>query len=262
MPFFHGSLKAKEATKLLYAEPAGTFLLRTNEENEYRITFKRAHKVEHLRIFSEDSMHYIGGSDDNPFSSLRRLIDHLKEDKNMFSIPLKSAIYAKRALAPMQATYGSSLRVNQVPASLYESDEEPSEYDDRIANSLRQICRSVSESDKITNSDEEEEYENTAYDTQEEHENVETYPSIGMMSKVEASALLADQPVGSWILRENESGEKRISKKSSRKTAHIQLIEEDGMFYLTSCRLKTTLEVLIQREQRQGRLGDQITQRH
>ena len=58
------------------------FLLQTNEENEYRITFKKENnKVEHMTIHSRDSVYLTGGNEEAAFSSLRRLVDHLKEER-------------------------------------------------------------------------------------------------------------------------------------------------------------------------------------
>ena len=61
LQYFHGSLPAREASKMLLSEPAGSFLLRTNEEEEYRITFKKVNKVEHMRIYFRDSVYSNGG---------------------------------------------------------------------------------------------------------------------------------------------------------------------------------------------------------
>lgn len=44
LQYFHGSLPAREASKMLLSEPAGSFLLRTNEEEDYIITFKKVNK--------------------------------------------------------------------------------------------------------------------------------------------------------------------------------------------------------------------------
>eukprot|EP00092_Neocalanus_flemingeri_P028121 GFUD01030541.1.p1 GENE.GFUD01030541.1~~GFUD01030541.1.p1 ORF type:complete len:1184 (-),score=262.71 GFUD01030541.1:2327-5611(-) len=273
LQFFHGSLPSRDASKMLYIEPVGTFLLRTNEEDEYRLTYKKRQKVEHMKITFRDSVYFTGRDEDRPFSSLRRLVDYLKEDKQLFSIPLKSDIHEK----------GNSSVVYPDPQSSIDSEEE--NFEARISNSLRQICNSVGDTDhnvvnqdspiagpsdkyrcqnspQNTSSEEDEpafenEYENTEFD--EEHE--DEYPSIGMMSNIEASDFMENRPDGSWILRENESGEKRITKRSPKKVMNIKLHEDGGYFSVKPGDLKKPLDELLQGLVEKGTLGVQIVER-
>ena len=52
-----------------------------------------------------------------------------------------------------------------------------------------------------------------------------------MMSSEEASNYLENRPIGTWILRNNESIEKRITVKSPIKVMQIRLYEVDGLFF-------------------------------
>eukprot|EP00092_Neocalanus_flemingeri_P026485 GFUD01028707.1.p1 GENE.GFUD01028707.1~~GFUD01028707.1.p1 ORF type:complete len:1203 (-),score=297.06 GFUD01028707.1:58-3408(-) len=292
LQFFHGSLLSRDASKMLYVEPIGTFLLRKNEEDEYRITYKKRQKVEHLKIRFRDSVYFLGEREDKPFSSLRRLVDHLKEEEQLFSIPLKSAIHEKRT------------SVAVFPQSSTDREEEQSGFEARISSSLRKICNSVGDTTQNVNesfpiagpsgknrcrdlrkaslqntsleedkTEHEQEYENTEYDEELQYENLEydeqpesesededqqKYPCIGRMSNREAGAFIENRPIGSWILRENESGEKRITVKSPKKVLHIKLNEDKGLFSLSSGSLKTTLDELLQSLEEQGTLGVQI----
>ena len=103
MQFFHGK---KEASKILHAEPAGSLALRTNEKDEYRITLKKENHIEHMKIYSRDSNYFLNGNETKPFSSLRILVDHLKEDKQTFSIPLKSALQERKTSLGSQPPLG------------------------------------------------------------------------------------------------------------------------------------------------------------
>ena len=63
--------------KLLSNESSGTYLLRTNEDGELRISFKRGHKVEHIRVFScnKDKVFWIERHEDKMWASIRRLVE-------------------------------------------------------------------------------------------------------------------------------------------------------------------------------------------
>jgi hypothetical protein len=295
-------LPAREASKMLLSEPAGSFLLRTNEEEEYRITFKKVNKVEHMRIYFRDSVYYTGGYEDKPYSSLRRLVDHLIEDRKVFSIPIISTIHERRtSTSAVKSVRSTQVRDDdQLPqgAQSLEVEEENSDFDSRIAHSLRKICNSVDntaqgspdagpssknrwqqlskDSTQNISTDEDEiileevenvyentneDYENEDYENDENDDYEEKYPCLGMMSSVEAQTFLQKKPNGSWILRINESGEKRIAVKKPRKVMHIKLFEDEGLFSLSLGELMKPLDDLLQNMEEQGTLGIQITER-
>ena len=284
LQYFHGSLPSKEASQKLFSESVGTFLLRTNEEDEYRLTFKKPNnKIEHMRIHFRNSVYYCGGSEEKPYSSLRRLVDHLIEDRQIFSIPLRSAIHERRTSTPA-----------------VEAQEDKHEFDRRMISSLRKICsvdpgshgspiasnvakeynRAISsdESDAIDEEEEnpefseeheivieENQYEDTDNTNENLYENVENeeeekHPCIGVMTVVEAANFLDNKPLGSWVLRLNETGDKRIAVKRPRRIMHIKLFEEDDLYSLTQGDVKKSLDELLETMVEQGTLGDQITQ--
>ena len=51
----------------------------------------------------------------------------------------------------------------------------------------------------------------------------EKFKSHGMMTKEQAAHLLRGKPEGSWIRRQNESGEERISVLKGDKVQHVTL---------------------------------------
>ena len=61
--------------KLLSNESGGTYLLRTNEDGELRISYKRGKKVEHIRVFNNDDMFWIQKHEDKKWPSIRRLVE-------------------------------------------------------------------------------------------------------------------------------------------------------------------------------------------
>ena len=65
--------------KLLSNESSGTYLLRMNEEGEFRISYKKGHKVEHIRVFSSqdksETWYWIQKHEDKKWPSLRRLVE-------------------------------------------------------------------------------------------------------------------------------------------------------------------------------------------
>lgn len=65
--------------KLLSNESSGTYLLRMNDEGEFRISYKKGHKVEHIRVYSsqDDSeiWFWIQKHEDKKWPSLRRLVE-------------------------------------------------------------------------------------------------------------------------------------------------------------------------------------------
>ena len=65
----------QEAMKLLSNESGGTYLLRTNEDGELRISYKRGKKVEHIRVFNNDDMFWIQKHEDKKWPSIRRLVE-------------------------------------------------------------------------------------------------------------------------------------------------------------------------------------------
>ena len=74
-------------------EASGSFILRQNELGEYRISYKKNQKVEHLKILRDDVSFWADKGDKKRFSSLRRLVDHLRDDRQMFERPLRSAFH-------------------------------------------------------------------------------------------------------------------------------------------------------------------------
>ena len=61
--------------KLLSNESSGTYLLRTNEDGELRISYKKEKKVEHIRVFNNDEMFWIQKHEDKKKPSIRRLVE-------------------------------------------------------------------------------------------------------------------------------------------------------------------------------------------
>ena len=61
--------------KLLSNESDGTYLLRTNEVGELRISYKRVKKVEHIRVFNNNEMFWIQKHEDKKWPSIRRLVE-------------------------------------------------------------------------------------------------------------------------------------------------------------------------------------------
>eukprot|EP00092_Neocalanus_flemingeri_P031490 GFUD01034200.1.p1 GENE.GFUD01034200.1~~GFUD01034200.1.p1 ORF type:complete len:783 (-),score=145.03 GFUD01034200.1:63-2114(-) len=270
LQFFHGSLKSGDATKMLLAEPTGTFLLRSNEDDEYRITYKKENKVQHLRIHFRDSIYYTRGSEDKPFSSLRRLVDHLKEDMELFSIPLKSSIQERKTtrFTSIWSQPENNVSVSPSPQSFKDREKNQSNFSSPVAGpSGKNRWQNQKENSFQNESSEEDELEGREsckssdehFYENVEHDALEKYPCSGVMSNGEADALLEDRPVGSWILRINESGKKRISVKSPKKIMHIPVYEDGGLFCLTLGDLKRPIEELLQILEAQGTLGVQLT---
>lgn len=83
----------KDAARMLSREASGSFMLRQNESGEYRITFKKNQRVEHLKIMKDESSFWIDKGDRQKFSSLRRLVEHLRDDFKMFDRPVRSAFH-------------------------------------------------------------------------------------------------------------------------------------------------------------------------
>ena len=106
-----------------------------------------------------------------------------------------------------------------------------------------------------------EDYENEDYENYENYDYEEKYPCLGNISSVEARTLLEKKPEGSWILRINESGEKRIAVKKPRKVIHIKLFEDEGLFSLSLGELMKPLDDLLHTMEEQGTLGIQITEK-
>ena len=61
--------------KLLSNESSGTYLLRTNEDGEFRISYKKEKKVEHIRVFNNDEMFWIQKHEEKKKPSIRRLVE-------------------------------------------------------------------------------------------------------------------------------------------------------------------------------------------
>jgi hypothetical protein len=49
LSFYHGTMTKTEAQRILIQEPSGTFLLRMNEQNEFRLSHKKSSRIEHIR---------------------------------------------------------------------------------------------------------------------------------------------------------------------------------------------------------------------
>ena len=60
-------------------ESCGTYLLRINEDGELRISCKRGHKVEHIRVLSsdKDEMFWIQRNEEKKWPSIRSLVEDL-----------------------------------------------------------------------------------------------------------------------------------------------------------------------------------------
>ena len=49
LSYYHGTMNKTEAQRMLIQEPSGTFLLRMNETKEFRLSHKKASRIEHIR---------------------------------------------------------------------------------------------------------------------------------------------------------------------------------------------------------------------
>merc|ERR1711915_88641 len=229
-----------------------------------------------MRVYFKNSAYFTGGNESKRFSSLRRLIEYLVEERKVFSIPLESTIHERRtSLNTIKVTsklIHSGMGACALPEE--EDEEKDEDFDERIANKLKMICTQISEnreschsagqsSNKNASSDgdqqSEPDYENTDDIVENTYE--ERYPCIGEMSSEEAGDLLKNKPDGSWILRDNESGEKRIALKKPGKIMHIRLFEHHGMYAVSKKDPKKPLEELLHSMEEQGTLREQITER-
>ena len=80
--------------KILSNESSGTYLLRMNEEGQLRISFKKGHKVEHIRVVTDENKEnfWIQRHEDQRFLSIRRLVEgFVRDEKKIISKPLLSA---------------------------------------------------------------------------------------------------------------------------------------------------------------------------
>ena len=75
--------------KLLSNESSGTYLLRTNEDGELRISYKKGKKVEHIRVFNNDEMFWIQKHEDKKWPSIRRLVEVFVRYIALTSLSLK-----------------------------------------------------------------------------------------------------------------------------------------------------------------------------
>ena len=91
---------------------------------------------------------------------------------------------------------------------------------------------------------------------------VRSMANIPMMSSKDAEKLIKDFPKGTWILRLNEKGEKRITMATDNEK-HIKLYEfPGGLFSLKeNSDYQEPLQVLLKNLQESGSLGKQHTWR-
>eukprot|EP00092_Neocalanus_flemingeri_P013360 GFUD01014404.1.p1 GENE.GFUD01014404.1~~GFUD01014404.1.p1 ORF type:complete len:1194 (+),score=272.25 GFUD01014404.1:67-3648(+) len=265
LPYFHGSMSKSEAQKILIQEPSGTFLLRNNDKNEYRLSHKRSSRIEHIRISYQTN--YTVECITGEFSSIRRLVEKLKEN-NFFNNGLKSNLHwsKKSSTSVSPNTEFSENSTDRQRTGENEDRTRPSlnvfEEVERMDNNTPSTTVNNNQSRTIVNKErtkrpEMQRTESESLDVslvnklkvfmkdkkdkviQQKKKVRPESPQLGVrsttkdvpvMSSKEAEKRIKEQPVGTWILRLNEMREKRIT--ILRETVvHIRLFEFPGELF-------------------------------
>ena len=296
--YYHGTQSSKEAADMLRSQETGTFMIRLNEQDEYRISYKKERKVEHLRINKENDTYYVGGNEDKCFTSLRRLIDYLKDDAKFFEHPLKSDLYEEQLGSltgpppKIQTSFHSDVDDEEEPMSA--KDEETNKEEDGIYDNLgpkiqtsfhsdvddddeneyiRKSIRELLNKKKVLNKKKESSFDDDDEDsdngrvsekasdevtTESDYENDDFSYPFCHYSHAQAIKLLENEPVSSWILRKNEKDEFRITQKKEKRMMQYKIFENNGEFALKKDLPSKPLNQMIDEMVKKGSLGDQI----
>ena len=289
--YYHGTQSSKEAADMLRSQESGTFMIRLNEQDEYRISYKKGRKVEHLRINKDNDTYCVGGNEDKSFTSLRRLIDYLKDDAKFFEYPLRSDLYEEKISSATEPSAKIQTSFHNDEEEVIENDEEEQmstkedeqngiededdyenlppklvskEDQEYISKSLRILLKIKKPSFDDDNEDSDNERvpdrEEASVEADIVYENDfprETY-KFCRYNHAEASAFLENKPVNSWILRKNENEEFRITQKKEKRMMQYKIFENNGEFALKKGFPSKPLDEMIDDMVKKGSLGEQI----
>merc|ERR1719474_1743520 len=83
-------------------------------------------------------------------------------------------------------------------------------------------------------------------DTQETEESeASEYPFMGTLIRAQAKLILMRRPRGTWLLRNNEDGEVRISIKLDTKVSHMKIHKSPEGYFLNSGNLPAPFDDVI-----------------
>ena len=247
IPSFQGTMSAKEAEEMLLGQPDGTYVVRkpTYVDNNpkatpYRISYKHKEKVSHLKLeingkgFSVKHSELEGGQIVAP--SLSRMVDKLKF-KGLFASPLHGL---------RRSTIGSVREVSfcaepQKPRSYTQPTEK------YLKNNVKKMETLLEES--------------SSKGSINEDPKIEELTFLHKRNKMEAKGMLANEPVGAWILYYTRDCLERIAYKAVDKVVHIKIFRVSSGFSLKQDdKESVALEVLIAKLKGEGKLKQQITQ--
>ena len=237
IPSFQGTMSAKEAEEMLLVQPVGTYVVRkpmyANDNphaTPYRISYKHKERVFHLKLEIIDKSFMVkhseleGGKTVAP--SLSRMVDKLKFE-GFFDSPLHGL---------RRSTIGSVREVSfcaETPKP--RSYSQPTErYHKSDVNKMEAL---------------------------HEDPKMEELTFLHNLNKMEAKGMLANKPVGAWILYYTRDCSERIAYKAIDKVVHIKVFRVSSGFSLKQDdKDAVALEVLIARLEGEGKLRQQITQ--
>ena len=237
IPSFQGTMSAKEAEEMLLVQPIGTYVVRkpmyvndNPQATPYRISYKHNEKILHLKLEIIDKGYSVkhseleGGQIVAP--SLSRMIDKLKF-RGLFENPLHGL---------RRSTIGSVREV-----SFCSGSHKPRSYSQPT-----------------------EKYQKSSVNKMEavrEDTKVEELTFLHNLNKMEAKGMLANKPVGAWILYYTSDCSERIAYKAVDKVVNIKIFRVSSGFSLTQDDKEAVpLEVVITRLECEGKLKQQITQ--
>ena len=182
---------------MLQKEAEGTFLVR-EENNEFFISHKINHTVQHIPVESCEMGYSVATETTRVTkSSLRRLVDYLREEK-VFLVPLDEAVRTAGRFASRQP----SIEGPSPPSSSQNTPVRLDSLQRADGASLQAVAEALEPGGG-------------------------RFPNLGQLSNGECEELLRLHAPGAWILRYNMKGEERLEaagqvlKKKEKLPKHL-----------------------------------------
>ena len=248
IPSFQGTMSAKEAEEMLLGQPDGTYVVRkpmyvdnNPKATPYRISYKHKERVSHLKLeingrsFLVKHSKLEGGQIIAP--SLSRMVDKLKF-KGLFESPLHGL---------RRSTIGSVREV-----SFCAEPQKPRSY---TQPTVKYLVNNLNIMEALLE-------ESLSKGSINEDPKIEEPTFLHNLNNLEAKGMLANKPVGAWILYYMPDCTERIAYKAvDDKVVHIKIFRVSSGFSLKQDdKEAVALEVLIARLESEGKLKHQITQ--